>query len=145
MNGSFETSPLVTNGPNWAVYSSILGWSSSNGIEVQRDNVAGLASDGRNLVELDTHGVNSNTAIWQDVATVVGHTYAWSFDYSARPGTSKETNLFKYSINGEVFPKAGFPGVSTTNWGTFSDQFVADKTTAQLKFWAVGTDDTLGS
>ena len=140
VNGGFETSPLSSKG--WGVYSSIVGWNSTNGIEVQRDNVAGLAAEGHNLVELDAH---SNSTIWQDIATVAGHTYKFSFAYSGRPGQSEETNGVGYSfgsINGEIWAA----GQSQTVWTyqPFSN-FVANTTgTTRLTFAGLGTSNSLG-
>lgn len=143
VNGSFENAPgLGLN--SWTVYagSSLPGWTSTSGagIEVQ-SGVAGQAADGHNLVELDSH---NNSNMWQDIATVVGHEYEFSFAYSGRPGVSADSNLIGYSF-GDIAGKITAKGTNATIWNyqPFST-FVATSTSTRLSFWALGKSDSLG-
>lgn len=143
VNGSFENAPgLGLN--SWTVYagSSLPGWTSTSGagIEVQ-SGVAGQAADGHNLVELDSH---NNSNMWQDIATVAGHEYEFSFAYSGRPGVSAASNRVGYSF-GDIVGSITAKGSSATVWNyqPFAT-FVATASTTRLSFWAMGNSDSLG-
>ncbi len=143
VNGSFENAPgLGVN--TWKVYggSSLPGWTSTTGagIEVQ-SGVAGQAADGRNLVELDSH---NNSNMWQDIATIVGHQYEFSFAYTGRPNVAIDSNRIGYSF-GDVAGQIAAKGYNQTVWNYQPfETFVATSTTTRLSFWALGKSDSLG-
>lgn len=143
VNGSFENAPgLGLN--SWTVYagSSLPGWTSTSGagIEVQ-SGVAGQAADGHNLVELDSH---NNSNMWQDIATVVGATYEWSFEYSARPNQPSKTTGISYYFGNNRAVNLAQKGKSDTNWLEVNGTFVADSAFTRVYFEATGDNDSLG-
>ncbi len=87
-DGSFESAPVGSN--TWTVLQSFNGLQtlSGAGIEVQ-NNVAGKSSHGTKHVEIDSH---NNTTFYQALTTALNKQYTFSFDFSARPGTSASTN-----------------------------------------------------
>lgn len=91
-NGSFEDT-VVASG-SWGTFASLPGvWTGSPlGIEV-RNNVAGVAQDGFNFVELAT---TANSSMSQTI-TGTGMVEL-SFWYSARPST--ESNDLSFSLGG---------------------------------------------
>lgn len=116
------------------------GWTAGeNKLEVQYNNVAGLAYSGNNLVELDT---NRNSSI----SRLIGPgSYVLSFFYSDRPNVGAASNGLAVLLGGtSILNIAGGNGGSQTNWVQKSVAFsVADQ--ARLKFAARGTSDSYGS
>lgn len=91
-NGSFEA---TAQGPGtWSTYATLPGgWASSRGIEL-RNNVAGIAQEGDNFVELDTY---NDSSMSQNILTGAG-TYELSFWYLARPSVEAGSNDLKFSF-----------------------------------------------
>jgi len=140
VNGSFED-PVITSG-TWDIFPSILGWTSSNGIEV-RNNQTGTASDGSNFVELDS---TSNSNMIQTLSTVTGKAYSLSFDYSPRIDQSTYTNPIEVYWNGVLldYITAGGVGNLDNVWTTHTYPVTATGSSTNLEFKAVGTSDSLG-
>ena len=156
-NGSFEVTPGTPLNGNWRTFSTIEGWSATNGgkIEVQA-GVAGKAYDGKNLVELDSHYYDAKApelGLFQDIATKAGQLYNLSFAYSARPGIAsnwkggQNQNAFKVLFGSgfsQVFDAGN--GGAQTNWidsGSLLVKAVSDLT--RLQFNYLGTRDTYGA
>ncbi len=162
VNGSFEQAAkgfsLPGNG-GWGVYGdgSLLGWRTSigQGVEVQY-NAAGKAQSGNYLIELDSDfgnhigtaaakGAGTNSNIWQDLSTVKGATYSYSFWYAARPGTTSGSNGISY-VFGDVAGSKPITGTggSSTAWTQYTGSFVASSTTSRISFLANGAADGYG-
>lgn len=145
VNGSFENAPgLGLN--SWTVYagSSLPGWTvaSGSGIEVQSGAVVSgaVAKDGKNLVELDSH---NNSSMYQNIATVAGATYKYSFWYSGRPGVAEESNGIYWSF-GNKDGESSTDALASTHWFKQSGSFVAASAVSKIYFAAIGNEDSLG-
>lgn len=136
VNGNFEANHL-TNG-TWDNFANLQGWTGgAHGIEL-RNNIAGVASAGKNYVELDT---TQNSSMYQQIDTVVGQHYTLSFDFMNRADTSAATNGL------EVFWNGASVGVynNKSNWFTQTVDLVGAGAQTQLSFAAVGVSDGYGS
>jgi predicted ribosomally synthesized peptide with SipW-like signal peptide len=134
INGDFEDPSLPNN--SWQVYpDGIPGWEASDaGIEVQH-NAAGAAHGGTGqLVELDSHGTGSSSAMEQVIDTVPGQKYRLIFWHSPRPNNSPaDDNAIRMSVMvtsnsgtilNEVIGDPSFSG-SGTVWTEYTRDFVA--------------------
>jgi hypothetical protein len=173
-NGSFE-SPAINNG-SWTVvpgknYLSadntknatkyMLDWDTdlTSGVEVRR-NVAGVAQEGLNFIELDshfghfnsatfdnnTHGNSTNSWISQAVDTDAGHIYHLSYWFSPRGGVASASNDINVYWNGSLLTTNTGSGIG--QGGNVWQQFEFDVTGTggwdTLKFAAGGTAQTYG-
>lgn len=139
VNGSFEAD-LQPNA-TWAIYNNLTGWTGVNNVEL-RNNVAGVASDGVNFVELDT---NANNSIFQMISTTVGSIYELSFDYSPRMDVSRASNPIQAFWNGSLLTQVTGSGIGRTgnNWYTLSFEVVGTGSD-KLSFAAAGLSDGFG-
>lgn len=138
-NGSFEDT-VQANG-TWNVYTTIAGWTTETGPGIEiRNNVEGVAFDGNNFVELDSH---ANSSMFQEVATTSGVAYTLSFAYAPRINQSAETNIVEAYWNGSLITSQ--TGFSATNndWQTFSFT-VTGTGLDKLTFKAAGINDSYG-
>ncbi|MES2348616.1 MAG: FxDxF family PEP-CTERM protein [Pseudomonadota bacterium] len=135
-NGGFEADAQGYG--SWANYASLSGWSGGDyGIEL-RNNVAGTAAAGVNFVELDTY---HNSSLWQTINTVSGQTYTLSFQFQDRAGVDLSSQGLNVSWGGISIDSVN----GSANWTTRTYTLIGDGTAKQLKFTAVGTDDSLGT
>lgn len=165
VNGGFEQSPgmagayggtfedLPTAGRSWDVWTELPGWQTSSGagIEVQTDRTLNIidAHHGAYYVELDSHGANSNTTMYQDVELEAG-TYELSFFYSPRRAEA-DTNGIAYSVlasSGSLLSETitgPGGGVPRRSWTEVTQRFTLTQSeTIRLSFTATGTQDTYG-
>jgi hypothetical protein len=116
INGSFEytTTTDTQAAGTWSIYNSIPGWTTTfgDGIEV-RNNVAGIAYDGNNFVELDS---NNNSAMSQTVTTEVGKIYSLSYYYAPRAYVSEESNYIELWFNGVQLDSVTGYSTSDNEW-----------------------------
>lgn len=139
VNGSFEAD--VQGNGSWNIYSDLTGWAGgSNGIEL-RDNVAGVAYDGANYVELDTY---NNSSISQNIGTTFGTQYNLSFAYSPREGVSAASNGIEVFWNGVSQGVFTGNGGSGNVWAIESMTVTGTASSSWLSFQAVGASDSLG-
>ncbi|MYM67032.1 PEPxxWA-CTERM sorting domain-containing protein [Pseudoduganella sp. FT55W] len=138
INGSFEQN-IQANG-TWNVYNNLAGWTGgAYGIEL-RNNVAGVAADGVNFVELDT---TNNSSLSQSVSTVLNKSYTLTFQFQDRPGVTTASQGLEISWGGQV--------VGTVNnslnggWQTVSYSLLGNGGMEALSFKAIGTNDSLGT
>lgn len=138
-NGSFEADVQASG--TWGIYSNLTGWTGASEVEL-RNNVAGVASDGVNYVELDT---TSNNSIFQMINTAVGDVYDLSFDYSPRTGVSSQSNPIQAFWNGSLLSQITGSGIGKTgnNWYTLSF-LVVGTGVDKLSFSAAGISDSFG-
>ncbi len=139
-NGSFESNAQA-NG-TWGVYSNLIGWTGSNGIEL-RNNIAGAAQNGSNYVELDVHG---NSSMYQNILGT--GLVNLSFFYAARPNTGATNGLgFLFGTIGNNTLLAGVANATSThNWIKYTlNNFQLNVSgVTRLEFFANGTSDSLG-
>ena len=158
LDGSFEQAS-VTSG--WHVYTNVSGntlpdWTlaSGAGIEVQTNGTVGsvLAQDGSKYVELDSHagngglttpGINTNSVMFQDIATTVGGKYDISFWYMPRPNVSAASNQINYSFGSSTGNISTVSNLQKT-WEQVTFNFTATSALTKLSFQADGTADTVG-
>lgn len=138
-NGSFEDT-IQANG-TWSVYNSINGWSTTRGAGIEiRNNVTGIASNGVNFVELDSH---NNSAMAQAITTSAGSLYELLFDYSPRVNQPATTNGISVFWNGSLLAEITGTGGASNLWVT-QQFFVTGTGNDVLQFAATGTSDSLG-
>ncbi|MEM6610429.1 MAG: VPLPA-CTERM sorting domain-containing protein [Pseudomonadota bacterium] len=153
LGGSFST--LNSSGRSWDVWSSLPGWTTSDGpgIEIQSNRTLGQidAYDGSHYVELDSHGgSDTNSAMFQDIFLSAGR-YELSFYYSPRRSDAS-TNGIAYSITDAsplalVADTVTGPGgaVLVGSWTQVVSSFnVTSDGYIRLGFAATGRDDSLG-
>jgi hypothetical protein len=149
-NGSFEVTPTKIKDGGWTTYDAIEGWTATDGgkIEIQR-GAAGKAYDGKNLLELDSHGYKKDIpvlGVFQDIQTKVGQKYLLSFMFSARPNVKAEDNIFTV-LFGDSFSQtieAGRGG-KQTNWMSFTTEVIASNPLTRLQFNSEGERNTFGA
>ncbi len=113
------------------------GWTSTtNGIELQHNGVAGTPFSGPNLVELDTF-VNSSMF----VNLGAGH-YTVSYYYSPRPGVGADSNGIGLSIGTTALDSITGTGAGNTVWQLRSVTFTT--TGGPLTFSAFGNSEGVG-
>ncbi len=141
-NGSFETPDQPTG--TWSVYGSIPGWTTTfgPGIEIQ-DHVTGLAYDGDQFVELDSH---SHSGMLQQVAVTAGASYDLSFAYSPRPGVAATSTGIEVWFDGGLLDTIAGSGIglSDTSWSVLNYSVIPTGNLVNLEFRAVGTSESLG-
>lgn len=138
-NSSFEQETQA-NG-TWSVYSSINGWSTTNGSGIEiRNNVEGIASNGVNFVELDS---NNNSAMVQTITTSAGSLYELLFDYSPRVNQPSTTNGISVFWNGTLLAEITGTGGVSNSWIT-QQFFVTGTGNDVLQFSATGANDSFG-
>jgi hypothetical protein len=136
VNGGFENPDIATG--TWAIFSSITGWTPTNGcgIELQDPN-------GNQYVELNSNcpsGITQTLQLPSSTAATV------SFDFSPRPGTQAEDNKMDVYWNGTLVKTVGpQAGASDNVWSHYSVT-VMSKSTAYngLKFVSAGTNPSGG-
>lgn len=130
-------------GAGYVILPSYEGWTANpflagvNGIEVQYNNVAGLAFSGPNLVELDAGG---NSTMERGITA---GNYTLTFQYSARPGIGLASNGIDVLLNGSSIFNVSGAGGSGTSWALQTVNFTAFGP-GTLSFSAIGTSDSLG-
>lgn len=142
VNGSFEKHSLGKN--TWGLQTEIEGFKSTNGHKIElQTGVAGKASDGQTLVELDSTG---NSGIYQDVKTEKGEKYQLSVDFSARPGVASESNTVEVYFEGKKIDtlNADGRGKGDTDFETKTYEVQATGDSSRLEFRAAGKSDSLG-
>ncbi len=147
VNGSFEN-PTQANGtytqvasiPGWVAIAGALGSTGAPLIEI-RNNVAGVASDGFNYVELDS---TNNSGMKQTIATTAGTYYDLVFDYAPRVGQAADTNNIQaFWGNTQLVDITGI-GNTSNNWVTQTFRVLGTGGNVDLKFFAAGKSDSYG-
>lgn len=132
-------------GPGFTILQSYSGWTNTtgapgSGIEIQYNNVAGLAYSGENLVELDS---NLNSVMTYGTPLDAG-VYTLSFWYSDRPNVAAASNGVSVLLNaGTILSVLGGNGGAGTSWSLKTVNFVANAGDT-LSFAAIGTSDSYG-
>lgn len=160
-NGDFEL-PVVSNGGYSIVKdivedpSSVLKWlvawavptpgSGILGLEIQ-NNVAGSPEavfGGNQFAELDgDHPVS----IWQNVPTIPGKEYSFTFKYSPRPGRDAADNSIQVKKDGSVLgASVSVDGTTNSNtvWQTITRTFTATGPLTKVELFDNGTDTSFG-
>lgn len=160
VNGSFETPDVDTTsgmvgGSGWQVYngSQVAGWDVAYGygIEIQKSGTVVNAQHGDQYVELDSHGSNSNTAIYQLISGLtVGKEYELSFWYQPRTSNNRNDNgmdvfwgLPYDSV--EIDSIANVVRDASTDWVQYTYLLTAIDTTMELMMAADGQQNSLGA
>jgi hypothetical protein len=180
-NGSFE-SPGVANstwtvmpGKNYLSASNTSGatkfmadWDTdlTSGVEV-RNHVAGMAQDGSNFIELDTHfgnfngatfdknknGNSTNSWIAQTVNTALDQVYHLSYWYSPRAGSQSADNRINVYWNDEQLGSSAYTNSGSgsghsgnwTDWHEYTFDLVGNGSSGTLRFEAVSQPNTYGA
>lgn len=142
VNGDFEDNPL--NGRiGWGHWDSIEGWDSPVGrVEVQTNNYGTGNTRGNAVVELDSHGKDSNSTLQQDVQIEEAGTYQFSLDYAMR-GKHAWTNGVGVRINGETVHEVIKP--NEKGFQTITLDVELDPGTAVIEIYALGKQDSIGT
>lgn len=160
VNGSFETPDVDTTsgmvgGSGWQVYTGgqVAGWDVAYGygIEIQKSGTVVNAQHGDQYVELDSHGSNSNTAIYQSISGLTaGKIYELSFWYQPRTSNNRNDNgmdvfwgLPYDSV--EIDSIANVVRDASTDWVQYTYLLTAIDTTMELMLAADGQQNSLGA
>ena len=128
-------------------------WSTDSGaFEIWSENQqsqAYSASEGDQFIELnkDTTGTYTDTMnIYQDVETVEGHEYTFSFDFSPRPGYDEDVSKVEVWIDGEKVEEISGSGVgaSNTNWSSHEYSFTGDGSPVRVEIKYTGEGAAYG-
>ncbi len=133
---NFDAINVSGNAPGFIVIPAADGWTGAPNIEIQANNVAGVAFSGPNLVELDTF---SNSAMF---VTLGKGAYTVSYYYSPRPGVGAGSNGIDLSIGSTVLDSIALNGGNATQWQLRTVNF--NTLGGNLTFRALGTSDGLG-
>jgi len=145
INGGFEVTPgtAIGGGGGWKYYDSsqVPGWDGSN-IELWTE--LGITSyEGQNHAELNSHGANDGAwSIFQEFDTIQGQTYDVFFAYGARVGSaSASEEAFKVEVDGlnSTLMDHVLMDHVVGSWSTYSGSFIADGSSATLKFTSVNS------
>ncbi|MEM7744935.1 MAG: Ig-like domain-containing protein [Pseudomonadota bacterium] len=140
-NGDFEDNPLAGR-LGWATYEEINGWTSPVGkIEVQTRDYSTGNTVGNTVVELDSHGRNSNATLRQEVDVPESGLYQFSLDYALR-GHNVASNGVGVRINGETVTEV-YP--DTRGFQTLTVDLELDAGDAVIEIYALGREDTIGT
>ena len=140
VNGSFEDPTIpdesVAGGP-------LAGWTSDVGFEIWRGLFGFPAHDGSQHLEMD---VNENSTIFQDIATVPGATYRFSFALANREfdgcgSFCSPVSRIEASWDGNVVLTAE---QTEGSWKVFETMVTATAATTRLQLRAAGESDSLG-
>ena len=145
VNGSFEQNPDPDANFMIVVGSTPMpGWTQQSGCgtEFWGHGFIRTPDDGHFLLELDA---NCNGIIEQSVPTVAGQQYELRYSFSARPGTSIETNALRVLVNGVEVSFVNAISSDFSTWRQFSHGINATGSTTTLRFEGVGSNDALGS
>lgn|GEM_PF-365218 len=182
-NGSFEL-PVI-NSNSWTVVPGknfgdaldtkdatkyMADWDTdlTSGVEVRR-NVAGVAKEGFNFIELDTHygpfngatfdknskknGTSTNSWISQTVNTSLGQVYHLSYWYSPRAGSQSADNRINVYWNDEQLGSSTYTNSGSgsghsgnwTDWQEYTFDLVGNGSSGTLRFEAVSQPNTYGA
>lgn len=137
-NGSFEADSMASG--SWAIVNNLTGWTGLPEVEI-RNNIAGVAQDGVNYVELDTAGNGgiSQTITGSGLATL-------SFWYSARPFTGYTNDLMVSFGNLTATVLQGAYNMTTDHvWQQFTATVdMGTSGSATLSFYGAGVSDGFG-
>ncbi len=171
-NGDFETTDgsigIVANTPlyllgtpgkaKWDVYKSIPGWYTpaghGPGIEIQTDGTVVNGHSSNHYVELDSHsGSDTNSAMVQNVLFDLAGTYSLSYYFHARTSSVGDNGINVFfddavdGILGNLSDLVGASNIDDPSLGWIEQTILLENVTAgthQIKFWATGTDNSLG-
>jgi hypothetical protein len=126
----------------WEVRNELPGWSlvSGPGIELQQ-GVAGAPSEGRQHIELDSHG---SSAIGQQVTTEAGIRYRLRLSFRGREGTLPTDNVIRVSWNGTQAAVWG-PVDPSLPWKSYETTIEGRAGTSQLEIFDLGVSNSSGS
>lgn len=155
-NGSFESPVVTDHGNTWQLYANAtpglvwnVGYVSGNAnplLEIQRGYSGWTAAQGAQWAELDS---NEPSMIYQDITTVPGKTYTFSFDYAARPDASSASdNMMNVMWGGTVVGATSSNLVSAgpnNAWIHNVYTVVATSTMTRVGFSDTGTNNSLGN
>ena len=139
VDGSFEQADVGHN--TWGHQAVVGGWHSDTEVEVWgRDFYGVKATDGVKVAELDyDHGLSN---MYQEVATVSGQSYTFTFDYAQRSDAPAAGNTVQVFWNGEL---VGSVDPASTDWSHASFQVVGTGGSDRIEFREeAGDNDSLG-
>jgi len=138
LNGGFEAD--VQAAGTWNNYANLTDWTGGDyGIEL-RNNVAGVAAQGVNFVELDTY---HNSSMSHTVLTNVGQLYTLSFQFQDRSGVNTTSQGLAVSWGGGAVDSVN--NSLGGGWESRTYTLTGNGSAMDLKFAAIGTDDSLGT
>ncbi|GJJ04236.1 hypothetical protein RugamoR64_47740 [Duganella rhizosphaerae] len=138
LNGGFEAD--VQAAGSWNIYPNLTDWTGgAYGIEL-RNNVAGVAAQGVNFVELDT---THNSSLSHTVLTNAGQQYTLSFQFQDRAGVDTGSQGLAVSWGGGAV--ASVNNSLGGGWESRTYTLTGNGSAMALKFTAIGGDDSLGT
>ena len=144
-NGGFEDHPPMNRGRH-GVFEELPGWQVSDDSVIELKSVRKPATprDKKDAyIELDSHGLGSNSKVVQEIDVPEDGTYLLSFDYSPRGRGSKseETSPIKVMAGDQVIAEVSSGKVG---WKPFTFNLDLVEGPLKLSFEGTGTQDTIG-
>lgn len=132
---------------SWALYKTLEGWNADKGlIEIQKTTVAGAPTGGDgNLLELDSHGKDSNSSISQTVNVTEAGKFVLNFEYSGRANgntAAEKTSDFNVLVDGQIVKTFTSVGKGFETVSIELDLSAGDH---KITFQAAGKQDTYGA
>ena len=136
VNGGFEAPWIV---PNWSVFSSIPGWTTTSGPGIEIQGWGAL--EGGQAVELDSYGPSTMV---QHLPTQAGSTYKLSVGFSPRPGVGD--NRIGVYWDGSLVSVLDGNGIGNGGsvWRRHSIRVTASKASTPLMFADLSQPDSVG-
>ncbi len=155
INGGFEEPIVTDHNGRWQVYpdASLTHWTveSGDGLEIQRNSVAGDPHSGHQLAELDS---NNSSIISQSFSTTPGQAYRLVFYYSPRPNVPAGGNTLGLEVQvvdnqngGPIFTDSimqNTAGGTNTDWQPYTYNFKAVSSITTIRFSDEGVNDSFG-
>ncbi|WP_075996933.1 galactose oxidase-like domain-containing protein [Salaquimonas pukyongi] len=136
VNGSFEFPEVASSGSAFE-NSAVAGWTSTSGrVEVQESVDGHRASAGDQWLELDQAGAVD--AVYQDIRTQSGQTYALSLDVARRPTAPGASNTVEVYWNGEQVASID---PASASWEKYSFEVVGTGGADRLEFREPASDN----
>lgn len=161
-NGDFEF-PEVTNGAQWDIFDSVLGWAiawmnptgapTAASLELHEGVNGWLPAGGDQHTELDsdwqgpagTSGEAASVAISQTVPTIAGKDYSLSWAFSPRPNTAANENVLQVLVNNTQVATNTAAGGTNTAWTPDNYVFTGTGSPVTVTFRDAGISNSEGT
>jgi hypothetical protein len=145
-DGGFENPKVSKGKPSWQPFNPSLvpGWGGSNDVEIWNTTFLGVASyEGIQHAELNSTG-NGPFSLYQDITTVAGQNYQFSFAYRARANSSESFRVAASGAGGDLISTLVDDHV-VGQWSTYTDSFIATNGLTTISFTSVSPGGTVGN
>jgi len=143
INGGFEDPAGVST---WTPFSPAVvpGWNGNNTVEIWKTGFNGVTShEGIQHAELNSTG-SAPFTLFQDISTINGQTYQFSFAYRARSSSSESFRVSASNADGDMLSQLVDDHI-VGQWSTFTQTFMATSGLTTISFASVAPGGTVGN